>query len=399
MVIGEQLRVIIVEDSLITVRAVRQMLDAQPDMTVVHVARTGQDGVRRALELRPDVVLMDIHLPDIDGIQAAWLIASKSPDTSIIMLTSEERTDYMQRAMMAGAQAYLLKPVRDPVELSNTIRAARRRSLERQAALSAAPGVVPATAPLAPPALGRRIALFSPKGGQGKNPLAVNLAVMLRVLTEKPVVLVDADLRFGDANVLLDLPHERSVVDILPHMDQLDSHIVDQVLVQHRSGVAVLTRPERPELADTITATHVGQLLTVLPRVFDYVVVDCELSYDEKSLAVLDRADTILLIITPSLGAVRNARHFLQLADTLGYARSKIDVIINRANSQVGLMVKDIESSLGPGRYFRLDSYGRLLTTSLNMGQPTVLSHPRSGFTRVMREIAEHVRGEPAELA
>src|SRR3954469_1496745 len=115
MVLGEQLRVIIVEDSLITVRAVRQMLDAQPDMTVVHVARTGQDGVRRALELRPDIVLMDIHLPDIDGIQAAWLIASKCPDAAIIMLPSEGRTDYMQRAMMAGAQAYLLKPVRDPV--------------------------------------------------------------------------------------------------------------------------------------------------------------------------------------------------------------------------------------------------------------------------------------------
>ena len=82
MAAGEKLRIIIVEDSLITVRAVRQMLDAQPDMSVVHVARTGQDGVRRALELRPDVVLMDIHLPDIDGIQAAWLIASKRPRES-----------------------------------------------------------------------------------------------------------------------------------------------------------------------------------------------------------------------------------------------------------------------------------------------------------------------------
>src|SRR5581483_12452970 len=110
--------------------------------------------------------------------------------------------------------------------------------------------------------------------------------------------------------------------------------------VQHSSGVAVLTRPERPELADTITATHMGQLLTVLPRVYDYVVIDCELSYDEKLLAVLDRADSILLVITPNLGAVRNARHFLQLSETLGSARSKIDVIINRANSQVGLMVK-----------------------------------------------------------
>src|SRR5689334_8016899 len=189
MATNDRLRIIIVEDSLITVRAVRQMLDAQPDMTVVHVARTGQDGVRRALELRPDVVLMDIHLPDIDGIQAAWQLASKNPDISVIMLTSEERTDYMQRAMMAGAQAYLVKPVRDPAELASTIRAARQRALERHAALAARPAPSAVGPALAPPSPGRRIALFSPKGGQGKTSLAVNLAVMLKVLTEKPVVL------------------------------------------------------------------------------------------------------------------------------------------------------------------------------------------------------------------
>jgi pilus assembly protein CpaE len=158
-------------------------------------------------------------------------------------------------------------------------------------------------------------------------------------------------------------------------------------------------RPERPELVDAISAAHLGQILTFLPRMFDYVVIDCELSYDEKLLAVLDRADSILLVLTPNLGAVRNARHFLALADTLGYARSKIDIVLNRANSQVGLRLKDIEESLGLTRYFRLDSYGRLLTTGVNMGQPTVLSHPRSAFTRVLREIAEHVRGDTGDGA
>jgi pilus assembly protein CpaE len=362
-------------------------------MTVVGVANTGQDGVRRATELRPDVILMDIHLPDIDGIHATWLIASKNANSSVIIVTSEERSEFMQRAMVAGAQAYLLKPVRDPVELANTVRTVRQRTLERQALLTT-PGVTPA-APAPPPRLGRRVAVFSPKGGQGKTLVAVNLAVMLRVMTEKPVVLVDADLRFGDANILLDLRFERSIVDLLPHIDQLDGGLLERVLAKHETGLRVLMGPGRPELAETVTAADIGKVLTLLPRLFDYVVVDCEVSYDEQLLAVLDHADVILVPVTPELGAVRNAKHFLHLAETLGYPRHKIAIVLNRVNSNVGLPPGDMERALGPARYFRLESYGRTATASGNSGQPMVLAQPRSDFARVIREIADFAGQTP----
>jgi pilus assembly protein CpaE len=389
----DKLRVLIVEDSLLTGRVLRDMIDAQPDMTVVAVVTTGQEAIRRAAELRPDVILMDVHLPDLDGVQATWLISSKNPDSSVIMVTSEERAEYMQRAMVAGAQGYVLKPVRDAEEIANTIRTVRQRFLERRALLTHPGTAVPTTASTAPAPhqLGFRIATFSAKGGQGKTTIAVNLALTLRTLTDKRVVLVDADLRFGDANIFLDLPFGRSIMDLLPHIDQLDSHLLDQVLAKHPSGLHVLVRPERPELAETVTARHLEQVLTILPRLFDYVVIDCELSYDEKLLAVLDRADYILLVLTPDLGVVRNTKHFLELAATLGYPREKIEFVLNRANSNVGLSPADVERALGPGHYFRLDSFGRLLTTSLNMGQPAVLSNPRSDFARVIREIVERV--------
>jgi pilus assembly protein CpaE len=280
--------------------------------------------------------------------------------------------------------------------MANTIRTVRERALERRSLLvagaaSAAPAA-PTGAPAAPPPLGRRVALFSPKGGQGTTTIAVNLAVMLRVLTDKPVLLVDADLRFGDTNILLDLPFQRSILDLVPHIDQLDSALLDQVVATHSSGLKLLMRPERPELAETITAEHISKVLTILPRLFDYIVIDCEVSYDETLLAVLDHADHILIVLNPELGALRNAKHFLQLADTLGYARTKISFIVNRANSNVGLSPSDLERSLGGGRFFRMDSYGRQLTTDLNMGQPSVLAHPRSDFTRIMREVAEYIR-------
>lgn len=386
----QKIRILIVDDSALAARLLRDMLNAQPDMEVVDVVSTGQEGVRRASELHPDVVLMDVHLPDIDGIHATWLIASKNPDSSVIMISSEERTEYIQRAMVAGAQGYLLKPITDAAQMAEMIRTVRQRALERQALLArGTPAAVVAPAP--PPQLARRVALFSPKGGQGKTTIAVNLAVALRLRTGKRVVLMDADLRFGDANILLDLPFGRSIVDLLPHLEELDSGLLDQVLAKHETGLELLIRPERPELAETIDAACIERVLTVMARSFDYVVIDCQVSYDEELLAVLDRSDVIFLVLHPELGALRNAKHFLQLAETLGYPRSKIAVIINRANSNVGITPQEVERVLGPGQYFRLNSYGRQLTSALNLGRPVVLANPKAEFSQIMYQLAEYV--------
>jgi YesN/AraC family two-component response regulator len=88
-----------------------QLIAKQTDMEVVDTAATGHDAVRRAAELQPDIVLMDIHMPDMDGIQATWLVSSKVPRGGVIMVTSEERIDFLQKAMTAGAQGYVLKPL------------------------------------------------------------------------------------------------------------------------------------------------------------------------------------------------------------------------------------------------------------------------------------------------
>src|SRR5215210_5279464 len=108
---AERLRVLIVEDAPVTAQALRAMLETEPDMRVVGIAATGTDGVQRAREVSPDVVLMDVHLPDIDGLEATQRIAGENPDITIIVVTAEERIEFLQQAMLAGAQGYLLKPV------------------------------------------------------------------------------------------------------------------------------------------------------------------------------------------------------------------------------------------------------------------------------------------------
>src|SRR5947209_16188468 len=101
-------------------------------MDLVGTAASGQEAVRRAAELQPDIVLMDIHMPDLDGIQATWLVSSGAPHGAVIMVTSEERVDFVQKAMSAGAKGYVLKPFGKGAELFQTIRDVHARSSARR---------------------------------------------------------------------------------------------------------------------------------------------------------------------------------------------------------------------------------------------------------------------------
>jgi DNA-binding NarL/FixJ family response regulator len=127
----EQLRVLIVEDGEVSAEGLRRLLSEQPDMEVVGIAPTGQEALRYTADLAPDVVLMDLYLPDLDGLEATRRIAAAYPATSIIMVTGEQRVAFLQQAMLAGAQGYVLKPITDAAELANTIRTVRRRTLDR----------------------------------------------------------------------------------------------------------------------------------------------------------------------------------------------------------------------------------------------------------------------------
>src|SRR2546423_1062654 len=128
----QPIRVLIADDSALQRAHLGQLISDQPDMQLVGNAASGQDAVRRASELQPDVVLMDVHMPDMDGIQATWLVSSKVQNGAVIMVTSEERIDFLQRAMSAGAQGYVLKPFGNGEKLLQTVREAYLRAQGRR---------------------------------------------------------------------------------------------------------------------------------------------------------------------------------------------------------------------------------------------------------------------------
>jgi pilus assembly protein CpaE len=190
----------------------------------------------------------------------------------------------------------------------------------------------------------------------------------------------------------MDLRAERTSLDLVPHIDALDTGLIDQVMTKHRGGLHVLARPPNPEQAEVLTAEHVRSVLGSLAQMYDDVVIDTVLTYDDRMLAVLDLADLYVVTVTPHLGTLRSARHFLQVARTLGYPDDRMHFVLNRSSNLAGLKADDIGSLLGTRTFTHIPTGGPEVTQAVNEGRPLVLHQPKSPVGRALHALADQVR-------
>src|SRR5262249_21185332 len=257
------------------------------DIDVVGGAEDGPTALQKAKELQPDIILMDINMPGMDGIRATEAVFNEVPASQVIMMSVQGETDYLRRAMLAGARDFLVKPYR-AAELANSIRRVYDLDTDRRARvanLSRSPDHPE------PVRKGRIITMFSPKGGVGRSVIGVNVAVALRQLTGARVALADCNLQFGDIGIMMNLAGNRPIRDLL-HLEahEMTPEVLESVMVPHSSGVRVLLAPARPEVAELFTAEHMKNILQGLQRDFDYIVVDTWTTFQDLMLTVFDLA-------------------------------------------------------------------------------------------------------------
>ncbi|MFI5259783.1 MAG: CpaE family protein [Candidatus Limnocylindrales bacterium] len=391
---SDQIRVLIVDDIPETRDHLTKLLGFEKDFDVVGAAASGAEALQMAAQLRPDVVLMDINMPDMDGITATELLSAQVPASAVVMMSVQGEADYLRRSMLAGAREFLVKPFSSD-ELTAAVRQVYAKEHEKRLR-STAPATGEARTASGAREPGRVVAVFSPKGGVGRTTIAVNLAVAAASEPGKQVALMDGSFQFGDVGVLLNLnPKNKSIADLVPEFEAGgEPESLDTFMLSHASGLKVLLAPASPELAEAVTPMAAKRALEVLRSRYDLVIVDCASSFSDETLAILDIADTILTVLTLEITSIKNIRLFLEVVDQLGYPAEKIQLVLNRADSALGIRVADVEHSIGRKIDHTIVSDGRSVVYALNRGVPFFTSNREAQVSQDILRLARSLTGE-----
>ncbi len=400
----DKIRVLIVDDIAETRENVRKLLQFETDVDVTGTARSGKEGIQLAQELDPDVVLMDINMPDIDGISATEVIRQKSPHIQVVILSVQGDPNYMRRAMLAGARDFLTKPPMGD-ELISAIRRAgemahaeRAKSAQQRHGVVAAPGGPISMSSLAPISKGKIITVYSPKGGTGCTTIAVNLAIALNN-EDTRTALVDANLQFGDVAVFVNEQGKNTILELAPRVDELEVEVVEEILIKHEaSGLRILAAPQRPEMAEKVSADQFTKVLQFLQRMYAYVVVDTSPILTDVILSTIDISDVIVLVTTQEIPSIKNARLFLDLSQTMGINKQRIVFAMNRYDKRIAITPERVSDNLKHEVSAILPLDEKVVITAVNRGVPFMLDNKSQPVGRGIFSLAEAVRARLTTL-
>jgi pilus assembly protein CpaE len=237
---------------------------------------------------------------------------------------------------------------------------------------------------------GKIVTVFSPKGGTGKTVTATNLATACAKFEGRKTLLLDLDLQFGDAAIMLGVEPEKTIYDLVVAPGELDSEKLAGYITKHACGLSILPAPLRPEDAELVTEAKLARLLEVARESYDVIVVDTSPFFHGPMLATLDRTDELLLLCGLDVPTLKNVRLSLQTLELLSFPPDRIKLVLNRANSKVGMKPKEVEGALEREIAFEIPS-DRIVPLAVNRGNPAVLSDPKSEFSKAVRAMAKEL--------
>ncbi len=401
MVDSEKIRVVIVDDIAETRENIRKLLQFEPDVEVVGVARTGREAIDISKDVKPDVLLMDINMPDMDGIAATEIIRKTVPFAQIVILSIQNDPNYMRRAMLAGARDFLTKPPTID-ELNSAIRRAGAMAHDERTKAPVVTGPQAARAGAVHPlgglsAGGKVITFYSPKGGSGCTTLATNLAVCLNN-EDTSVVIVDANLQFGDVAVFLNEQGKFSILDLAPRADELDPEIVNSVTIRHsQSGIKILSAPAKPEQSDQVSSDQFTKVIRYLRTMYSYIIIDTASALQNITACAIDNSDLLILLTTQDIPSIKSSRLFLDETDALGFDRKRIIFVMNKFDKRIGITPEKVSENLKQ-EIAAIIPFEERVIVSVNRGIPFLLVDKSRPLSRSILTLAEVVRKRISEI-
>jgi pilus assembly protein CpaE len=344
----------------------------------VQVAKDGAEGLRMIRAQPPHMVITDVNMPLLSGIELTrWLRANrKTAQIPIIMLSAKADAQDILAGYAEGADEYAPKPI------EMAVLAAKVETLLRRA------GAVPEAA--AATRRGHVVAFVHSKGGVGNSTLAVNAAVALSSVQTYRTMVIDLNLEFGTAAILLDLRPTRGLDDLADvSVAELDDETFRQFVVEHASGARLVAGSSAPERAELVTISTIQHTLERLRHEADYTLVDLPPSFAETHLAALDAADAICLVTAPHVAALKGTADFIDVLRKLEVPREQVLLVLNR-HTPTGAANEQVAKFLG-WQPDLVVPYNALFDEAANSGRPMVTLYPADASATRMRELASKI--------
>lgn len=335
------------------------------------------------------LVVIGPEVPVGEALTFASTLRLIRPAVGVVLAREYVDVNLLTQALRAGIREVV--PAGDGAALS----AACQRSYEVSMRLLSS---APPTADLARPRDGQIVTVFAAKGGCGKTTFAINLAVALASQSARRVCIVDLDLAFGDVAISVQLDPARTIVDALPMAGHLDQTGAASLLTRYQPNLEMLLAPTTPGDAEKIPPPLIGELLVVLRTIFDFVVVDTPAQFSEHVLIAMDNSAHHVLLTTPDVPALKNLRITLDMLDLLSYPRQIRSVVLNRADSKVGLSMEDVERVVRFPISAHIPS-SRDVPISINKGMPLVIASPGHPASQAIGRFAHERLLAPAGMA
>jgi pilus assembly protein CpaE len=318
-----------------------------------------------AVELQEaaDLVVVGCAEERDQALELIGIASRQRSDRPVVALYSGTPNGFLERAFEAGADDLITLP-----QNSTQLAFAFEKALARRR------GAAPATE------RGQLVTVLGPKGGTGKTLTSCNVAVAL-ALGGTSTVIVDLDLQFGDVGLALGLKPEHTIYDLAVSGGSLDGDKVDSFLAEHPSGARALLAPLRPDQAAAVTVQFLREVLEILRSRYEVVVVDTPPAFTPEVIAAVDNSSALCVVGMLDALSLKDTKIGLETLAQMGYASEELTLVLNRADTSVGISEQDVEQLLGRKPDVLVPS-DRAIPRAITAGQPIVVAEPKSNAAR-----------------
>jgi pilus assembly protein CpaE len=342
----------------------------------------------------PDLFVVDIRADASSGFASIERLRAVHDSVPIFAIAAAAESDLILQAMRAGANEFFPWTPGEDTQASRTTEESFHGAVRRAAARREA-----ASAGSRQPCVTH--VFLGAKGGAGTTTVAVNSAVEIARVTKRPAVIVDLKPCLGEVALFLGVRPRFTLLDAIENLHRLDKDFLRELLSKHKSGLDILAASEQFDRPTAAEAGAVEELLRILARLYDHIVIDAGNTINACTVSALYAAETVFLVANPDVPSIRNAQRLVDRVRQLGAGSERVKVILNRVSDQNLIAPRQIETALGYGIYQSFTSDYWTVSEALNSGVPLTLTNNSEiaaqfgGFARQLAGRGDEPKTQP----